>query len=129
MDKGAFSIVFPKKKFFRYLYRRRFTLFIDSKPLKFIFSPTKSIPVLLIATVQKYVLYLKLFQYDIRYKKSRNTEITISRLPLRNEDLPPQLISNDVIDESENFQINQFSTLPFTLKTITLAATRDSLLH
>lgn len=108
MDKGAFSIVFPKKKFFRYLYRRIFTLFIDSKPLKFIFAPTKNIPVLLDATVQKYVLYLKIFQYDIRYKKSRSTEITISLLPLCNEDLPPQLISSDVIDESGIFQINQF---------------------
>lgn len=50
-------------------------------------------------------LYLQEFQYDIRFKTTaehRNADALL-HLPLHSEDIPPQLNSNEMIDESKFF--------------------------
>ena len=110
VDKEALSIIFGIKRFFQFLYGRRFTLYTDSKPLVSIFSPTKSIPVLSAARMQR---YLQTFQYDIRYKKSaeHGNADALSRLPLRSEDLsqppPPDMPSISDISLPLNYLIKK----------------------
>ena len=123
-------------------------MYTDSKPLVSIFSPTKSIPVLSASRMQRCKIYLQTFQYDIRYKKSteHGNADAVSHLPLCREDLAPPpdmpLISDiplplnylikksekfsEIVDEIENFQLNQISMLPITAKALAIATKTDS---
>lgn len=83
IEKEALSLVYAVKKFHKFLYARKFTLITDHRPLTFLLGPTKGIPTLAAARIQRWALILTAYQYDIRYKKG--TEISnadaLSRLP------------------------------------------------
>lgn len=68
IDREALAIFWAVKKFYPYLYGRKFCLVTDCQPLLSIFSPSKSIPATTAARVQRYALYLSGFDYDIEYK-------------------------------------------------------------
>ncbi|CAK1584579.1 unnamed protein product [Parnassius mnemosyne] len=61
IDKEANAIIFGVKRFFQYLYGRRFVLFTDYKPLFQIFSPTKALPHLSYTLMQHYAIFYKVF--------------------------------------------------------------------
>lgn len=68
--------------------------------------------------MQRYVIYLQTFQCDMRYKKTTEHG-NVDALPLfllGSDDLPPQLNSSNVIDESRFFQISPLSILPLTFQ-------------
>jgi hypothetical protein len=75
--------VYGVTKFRQYLYGRRFTLVTDHKPLVSIFSPEKKIPVLTAQRLQRWALTLMGYQYDIRFKptKEHGNADGLSRLP------------------------------------------------
>lgn len=121
IDKEALSIMFGVKRFFEFLYGRRFTLVTDHKPLVSIFAPDKSIPALAAARMQHYALYLQGFQCDIKY---RNTELhgnadALSRLPCTSEECVQ-------LDEAELFQLEQVQRLPMTYREISAATKQDT---
>ncbi|XP_054279190.1 uncharacterized protein K02A2.6-like [Macrosteles quadrilineatus] len=83
IEKGALALVYAVKKFHKFLYGRKFTLVTDHRPLIFLLGPTKGIPTLAAARIQRWALTLAAYQYDIRYQKG--TDISnadaLSRLP------------------------------------------------
>lgn len=65
IDKEAYAIIFGIKKFFQYLYGKKFTLITDHRPLIQIFSPTASLPIYTAMRMQHYAIFLQGFNYDI----------------------------------------------------------------
>lgn len=71
IDREAYAIIFGVKKFYQYLYGRKFILEIDNKPLSQILSPTKGLPTLTATRMQHYAIFLEAFDYTPRCKKSK----------------------------------------------------------
>ncbi|KAI5743861.1 hypothetical protein M8J77_022987 [Diaphorina citri] len=124
IDKEAYAIIFAIKKFFQYLYGRRFVLICDHKPLVQIFNPDKSIPVMSATRMQHYALFLQGFSYDIRYRntKQHGNADAMSRLPLRSED-------THMFDETDILQIQNIETLPLTVQDIATHTKSDKCLQ
>ncbi|XP_055701834.1 uncharacterized protein K02A2.6-like [Phlebotomus papatasi] len=113
IDREAYAIVFGIKKFYQYIYGRRFTLISDNQALTKIFNPQKGIPAYAAMRMQHYAIFLQAFDFDIRFKKSAdnaNADV-FSRLPAGNE-------NNFEMDEPEVLQINLLNTLPVTAEQI-----------
>ena len=68
-----------------YLFRRKFTLRTDHKPLLKIFAPDSATPVLATARLQCWSLLLSSYQYEIEFKPSAEVASSdaLSRLPLQ----------------------------------------------
>ncbi|XP_041787543.1 uncharacterized protein K02A2.6-like [Anopheles merus] len=83
IDKEALAIVWAVKKFFHYLYARKFTLVTDHKPLTQILHPEKSLPTLCISRMANYADYLAHFNFDVVFKPTNlNTNADYcSRIP------------------------------------------------
>ncbi|RVE41173.1 hypothetical protein evm_014177 [Chilo suppressalis] len=122
IDKEAYGIVFGVKRFFQYLYGRKFILHTDHKPLVQIFSPTKALPHLSAARMQHYAIFLQGFQYDIKYKNSKDNANAdaLSRLPITEE--------SGELEGWDTFQIGMISVLPITVKDIAAATKVDKAL-
>ena len=58
IEREALSIIYGVKKFYQYLYSRKFTLITDYKPLISIFSPNKNLPTMTVQRLQRYALTL-----------------------------------------------------------------------
>ena len=68
IKKEALALVFGVRKFHLYIYRRRFTLVTDHKPLLSILGPKTGIPPLAAAGMQRWSFLLSAYQYDIIFK-------------------------------------------------------------
>ncbi|XP_024891943.1 uncharacterized protein K02A2.6-like [Temnothorax curvispinosus] len=68
IDKEALAIVWAVKKFFYYLYARKFILITDHKPLTQILHPEKSLPTLCISRMANYADYLAHFNFDVVFR-------------------------------------------------------------
>lgn len=123
IDKEAYAIIFGVKRFFQYLYGRKFVLYTDHKPLVQIFSPSKALPHLSAARMQHYAIFLQGFQYDIKYKNSKDNANAdaFSRLPAPDKEI-------NLLEEADVFQIGIISVLPITVKDIAAATQDDDLL-
>ena len=84
LDKEALTTVFGVCKFQCYLYRSKFLLYSDHKPLIHIFGESKSVPVMASARLQRWALTINSYTYTIRYKRRDNqeNENAFSRVPL-----------------------------------------------
>lgn len=72
LDKEALAIKWGVEKFFYYLYGRHFTLITDHQPLVHIFSKKKKLPVLSATRRLHYAVFLQMFDFDIKYRKSED---------------------------------------------------------
>jgi alpha-L-fucosidase len=59
IDKEALGIVWSVRKFYNYLFARKFTLVTDHQPLTSIFSPSRAIPATTAARLQRYALFFE----------------------------------------------------------------------
>ena len=85
LNKEALAIIFGLKKFYQYLYGRKFIICMDHKPLLYLFDPTRAIPQLASSRLQRWALTLSAYTYySIEYKsgKSNCNADAFSRLPL-----------------------------------------------
>ena len=58
LEKEGLAIVFGVKRFHQFLIRRKFTMFSDHQPLKYLFSESRQVPVLASSRVQHWALTL-----------------------------------------------------------------------
>ena len=65
VQKEALSIIWSIKKFYSYLYGRKFTLVTNHQPLLAILGPKKGIPATTAARLQRYAIFLQGHDYEI----------------------------------------------------------------
>lgn len=120
LDKEALGIKWGVDKFFVHLYGRRFTLFTDHLPLVHIFGKRQKLPVLQATRLLHYALFLQMFQFDIKYRKSElhGNADCLSRMPTKSEQLP-------VMDDISLYQLRQLDTMPISCRDIARATQRD----
>lgn len=111
------------RKFHTYLFGQHFTLVTDHKPLLSIFNPSKALPTMTAARLQRYAIFLSGHSYDIEYKGTKHhcNADALSRLPLNVTD-------NSDIDEVDFFYNSQFDTLPVTCEQVRRETQRDPIL-
>ena len=93
IEKEGLAIVFGVKKFHSYLLGRRFTVYSDHKPLQYLFSESRPVPVMASARIQRWALTLSAYNYSIEFKSgsAQGNADGLSRLPLKETpELVPQ---------------------------------------
>ena len=70
LAKEARALVLRVTKFHSFLYGRKITIVTDHKPLLAIFGPKSGIPPLASARMQRWVLILSAYNYQLEFKKS-----------------------------------------------------------
>ena len=88
IDREALSIISGVKKFSDFLLGREFIIRTDHKPLIHLFNPSKSIPQLSNARIQRWALFLSGFDFKIEHIKGANNTVAdaLSKLPLCRDD-------------------------------------------
>ncbi|XP_058456730.1 uncharacterized protein K02A2.6-like [Malaya genurostris] len=112
IDKEAYAIIFGVRKFYQYLFGRKFVLITDNKPVVQIFSPSKGLPTLCALRMQHYAVFLESFDFEIHYRASKDhgNADGMSRLPV------PDRSNRNVVEEVDIVEINQIETLPVNTK-------------
>ena len=84
IQKEALAIIYGLKKFYCYIFGRKFILVTDHKPLTSLFSPTKETPQLAANRLARWALWLSQFNYDIEYRRTEKhgNADALSRLPV-----------------------------------------------
>ena len=120
IEREALSIVWGVRKFQLYLYLKRFTLVTDHKPLTILFNPTKAIPILASARIQRWALFLMDYQYDIQLRRT-GQHTALSRLPIEEK----ELVSNVTVS---SVQVKQMEDTLMTAKQISNSTCKNPLL-
>lgn len=112
VDKEAYAIVYGVKKFHQYLYGRKFVLVTDNKPVTQIFSPDKGLPTLSALRMQHYAVFLESFDFEIRYRASKQHANAdgMSRLPV------PDINNRKCVEEVDVLELEQIETLPVSIE-------------
>lgn len=120
LERESLSIIFGLKKFHKYIFGRKFTLFTDHQPLQFIFGKNKSIPVTAAARITRWAISLSAYDYDIVYKKGSSISNAdgLSRLPMK---------GNTEITDSI-FSFNLSYEVPLNSNDIATATKKDAIL-
>ena len=84
LDKEGLAVIFGITKFHKYLYGRQFTLQLDNKPLSYIFSPDKEIPLMASHRLIRWILKLRAYDFTIslRSTNQHGNADCLSRLPV-----------------------------------------------
>ena len=84
IEKEGLAVIFAVRKFHQYLYGRKFIIYSDHKPLKYLFSVHCQVPVMAATRIQRWSLLLSSYHYEIQYRpgKSMCNADALSRLPI-----------------------------------------------
>ena len=126
IEREALSIIFGVKKFYQYVYGRKFTLITDHKPLVAILGPRKGLPALAAARLQHWAVTLSAYSYDVRFRpteKHCNAD-GLSRLPLFDETSAP--VEN--VSTASLFNVNQINSLPLKPEVLRIETAKDPIL-
>ena len=87
IQKEALAIVFGLKKFYQYLFGRKFVLVTDHRPLLALFGPGKDVPLMAANRLARWALMLSQFNYMIECRKTKDhaNADALSRLSLQED--------------------------------------------
>lgn len=123
VHREALALVFSVKKFHKYIYGKKFTIRTDCQALREIFGD-KNIPAVAAARLQRWSIFLSMYQYTIEYKSAfgmRNAD-GLSRLPLQGDtDVDGGCINS--------LRLNTGVYLPISMKTVQEATAKDETLQ
>lgn len=87
LHREALAIVFAMEKFYKYVYGHFVKIFTDHKPLEGVFNGKKGAPPVVATRLQRYVIRLSIFEYEIKHRKGKNNGNAdcLSRLPIKGE--------------------------------------------
>src|SRR5271156_2905593 len=122
IEREGLSIVFGVKRFFQFLYGRKFLLVTDHQPLLTIFGPKGNLPSLVANRLHRWALFLSDFNYDVIYRSTHQhgNADALSRLPM------PESTTTDPAIDTIIRRITQEH--PITAKVIKHATCRDKVL-
>ena len=111
-------MIFGITKFHQFLYGRKFTLVTDHKPLTTLLNPTRGVPALAAARMQRWALSLTAYSYNIEFRRTQEHSNAdgLSRLPL-----PIQPPANPEF----TYTIGQIQALPVTSESLVRASRQD----
>ena len=69
MDKEGAAVIFGIKKCHHYLYRQKFKIFTDHKPLLGLFKVDKAVPAMASLRIQRWALLLASYDYELIYRE------------------------------------------------------------
>lgn len=120
IDREAYAIIYGVRKFYQYVYGRKFTLVTDNKPISQIFAPTKGLPLMSATRMQHYAIFLGSFDYDIQVKKSKENANAdaMSRLP-------NTMDSYMFLDEIDIIETNMIENIPLSVEELNKATLVD----
>jgi hypothetical protein len=87
LHREALAIVFAMEKFYKYIFGHFVEIFTDHKPLLGIFGSKKGEPPVVASRLQRYIMRLSIFDYEVKYRKGKdngNADM-LSRLPIEGE--------------------------------------------
>ncbi|XP_065204153.1 uncharacterized protein K02A2.6-like [Planococcus citri] len=127
IDREALAIKWGIEKFAHYLYGAKFTLITDSEPLVHIFDRKRSLPKLTVTRLQHYALYLTMFNFKVKYRRSEDNGNAdfLSRCPIGVIEANTTADTSNQSDLAEIFQLNQLDCFKLTSKEIGLATLND----
>lgn len=122
VHREALAIVFAVKKFHKYIYGKKFTIRSDCQALREIFN-NKNIPPVAAARLQRWSVFLSMYNYKIEYKSAFNMRNAdgLSRLPIQAD----TGIEGGTINI---LKLNSDSQLPISMDTIRKYTAEDSYL-
>lgn len=105
LHREALAIVFAMEKFYRYVFGRRVKIVTDHKPLESIFGERKSKPAVAASRLQRYIVRMSIFDFEISAIKGKDNAIAdcLSRLPCKGD------VSEKDEDEAKFVSINSVS--------------------
>jgi len=121
LEKEALALIFGVRKYYSYIYGRRFTLVTDHKPLVTILGPKQGIPTLAAARLQRWALILSAHQYDIEYRSTHDhaNADALSRLPINSTADYQSYIEEDI------YNVSLVVDLPVNASEIAKATQKD----
>lgn len=128
VDREALAIVWGVKKFFQYLYGRKFTIITDNKPLFHIFAPNALLPKFTLSRCCNYASFLANFNYEIQLKTSSENSNAdyLSRTVSKENSLDAvNLLSITEKDDFDQFIQQQIRQMPITADDIASETKRD----
>jgi len=75
IEREALSLVWAIKRLHKFLIGQRFTLYTDNQPIQYIFNPSKAIPSVAAARIQRWALFLMNYDFDIKHIKGINNSV------------------------------------------------------
>lgn len=120
-QREALAIIFAVKKFYKYIYGKKFTIISDAQSLRDLFNPKKGISPVAAARLQRWAIYLSMYDYEIKHRSgSKMGHVdALSRLPLED--------GTEVEVDKINF-INFGEDIPIESKDIEEGTQADSIL-
>ena len=120
IEKEGLSCVFGVKKFYPYLFGRKFTLITDHRPLLSLLNGQKPRSVHASARIGRWSLALSMFEYNLQFRNTtaHSNADALSRLPLETApmmDTPPELV----------LLVDHLNSSPITADQIKEATRRD----
>jgi len=123
MDKEALAIIFGLRKFYQFLYGRKFTIVTDHKPLISLFNHHRQMPEVMNPRMLRWKLILSAYDYDIQHRpgKQMQNADALSRLPM-------EAAKNDVPAPADILMPEGLPETPITASEVAYQTHKDKIL-